>query len=112
MCERIVIPARDEVERELSVNNAWWSFTTHFNVAASHSVPAALQQHACNATRAALVIGHVVRALLLFCASTHPSMIPTRWQSIRQSLCTKPTAFAVLGVLLRSNVDVSESSRF
>jgi putative SOS response-associated peptidase YedK len=41
MCERIVIPDRQEVEQELSVNNAWWTFTTRFNVAATHSVPVA-----------------------------------------------------------------------
>lgn len=41
MCERIVIPDREEVEQELSVNNPWWTFTTRFNVAATHSVPAA-----------------------------------------------------------------------
>jgi putative SOS response-associated peptidase YedK len=41
MCERIVIPDRDEVEQELSVNNPWWTFQTRFNVAATHSVPAA-----------------------------------------------------------------------
>jgi len=41
MCERIVIPDREEVEQELSVDNAWWSFSTRFNVAATHSVPAA-----------------------------------------------------------------------
>jgi putative SOS response-associated peptidase YedK len=41
MCERIVIPDREEVEQELSVDNPWWSFSTRFNVAATHSVPAA-----------------------------------------------------------------------
>ena len=41
MCERIVIPDREEVEHELSVNNPWWSFSTRFNVAATQSVPAA-----------------------------------------------------------------------
>ncbi len=41
MCERIVIPDREEVEQELSVNNPWWTFQTRFNVAATHSVPAA-----------------------------------------------------------------------
>src|SRR3981081_1642517 len=41
MCERIVIPDREEVEQELSVNNPWWSFSTRFNVAATQSVPAA-----------------------------------------------------------------------
>ena len=41
MCERIVIPDRDEVEQELSVNNPWWTFSTRFNVAATNSVPVA-----------------------------------------------------------------------
>jgi putative SOS response-associated peptidase YedK len=41
MCERLVIPDREEVEQELSVNHAWWTFSTRFNVAATHSVPAA-----------------------------------------------------------------------
>jgi len=41
MCERIVIPDREEVEQELNVDNPWWSFSTRFNVAATHSVPAA-----------------------------------------------------------------------
>ena len=41
MCERIVIPDREDVEQELSVNNPWWSFSTRFNVAATHSIPAA-----------------------------------------------------------------------
>jgi putative SOS response-associated peptidase YedK len=41
MCERIVIPDREEVEQELSVNNPWWTFSTRFNVAATQSVPAA-----------------------------------------------------------------------
>jgi putative SOS response-associated peptidase YedK len=41
MCERLVIPDRQDVEQELAVNNAWWTFSTRFNVAATHSVPAA-----------------------------------------------------------------------
>jgi putative SOS response-associated peptidase YedK len=41
MCERLVIPDRQEVEQELSVNNPWWTFSTRFNVAATHSVPVA-----------------------------------------------------------------------
>ena len=41
MCERLVIPAREEVEQELSVANPWWIFSTRFNVAVTHSVPAA-----------------------------------------------------------------------
>lgn len=41
MCERIVIPAREEVEQELQVEHAWWTFSTRFNVAATQSVPVA-----------------------------------------------------------------------
>ena len=41
MYERLVIPDRTEVELDLTVQNAWWSFSTRFNVAASHSVPVA-----------------------------------------------------------------------
>src|SRR5579864_9455420 len=41
MCERLVIPDRSEVELDLAVQNAWWSFATRFNVAASHFVPVA-----------------------------------------------------------------------
>src|SRR5262249_56543284 len=41
MCERIVIPDRQEVEQDLSVNHPWWTFSTRFNVAATHSVPVA-----------------------------------------------------------------------
>ncbi|MGH8137009.1 MAG: SOS response-associated peptidase [Steroidobacteraceae bacterium] len=39
MCERIVIPDREEVEQDISVGKSWWTFSTRFNVAASHSVP-------------------------------------------------------------------------
>jgi putative SOS response-associated peptidase YedK len=41
MCERLVIPDRQEVDRDLSVNNPWWTFSTRFNVAATQSVPVA-----------------------------------------------------------------------
>jgi putative SOS response-associated peptidase YedK len=41
MCDRLVIPDRQEVEQELSVNNPWWKFSTRFNVAATQSVPVA-----------------------------------------------------------------------
>src|ERR1700742_1095501 len=41
MCERLVIPDRQEVEQELSVNNPWWTFSTRFNVAVTQSIPAA-----------------------------------------------------------------------
>src|SRR5262249_51672355 len=41
MCERIVIPDREEVEQEITVNNPWWTFSTRFNVAATDCVPAA-----------------------------------------------------------------------
>jgi putative SOS response-associated peptidase YedK len=41
MCERIVIPDRQEVEQDLSVIHPWWTFSTRFNVAATHSVPVA-----------------------------------------------------------------------
>ncbi len=41
MCERIVIPDREEAEQDLSVKNPWWTFSTRFNVAAAQSIPAA-----------------------------------------------------------------------
>jgi putative SOS response-associated peptidase YedK len=41
MCERIVIPAREDVEQELNVKHPWWTFSTRFNVAATQSIPAA-----------------------------------------------------------------------
>jgi putative SOS response-associated peptidase YedK len=41
MCERIVIPDQVEVEQEISVSKRWWTFSTRFNVAATHSVPTA-----------------------------------------------------------------------
>lgn len=40
MCERLVIPGREEVERELAVCNRWWSFETRFNVAPAQRIPA------------------------------------------------------------------------
>jgi len=41
MCERLVVPDREEVERELVVTNRWWTFSTRFNVAVAQRVPAA-----------------------------------------------------------------------
>jgi putative SOS response-associated peptidase YedK len=39
MTERLVIPSRAEVERELPVAHPWWQFSLRFNVAVSHRVP-------------------------------------------------------------------------
>ena len=41
MAQRLVIPGREEVDRELSVDHPWWQFSAHFNVAISQSVPVA-----------------------------------------------------------------------
>lgn len=41
MCERLVIPGKEEAEQEVSVTNPWWTFSTRFNVAPSQTVPAA-----------------------------------------------------------------------
>lgn len=41
MSERLVIPDRAEVERELAVVNPWWQFSVRFNVAVSESIPVA-----------------------------------------------------------------------
>ncbi|HEY3785119.1 MAG TPA: SOS response-associated peptidase family protein [Steroidobacteraceae bacterium] len=41
MCERLVIPGREEAEQEISVRNPWWSFSTRFNVAPLQGIPAA-----------------------------------------------------------------------
>jgi putative SOS response-associated peptidase YedK len=41
MSERLVIPSREEAERELSVTHPWWEFSVRFNVAVFHSVPVA-----------------------------------------------------------------------
>src|SRR5579872_5801396 len=41
MTERLVIPDREEVDREISVSQRWWTFSTRFNVAPSQSVPVA-----------------------------------------------------------------------
>ncbi|HET9390395.1 MAG TPA: SOS response-associated peptidase family protein [Steroidobacteraceae bacterium] len=41
MCQRLVIPGREEAEQEISVSNPWWTFETRFNVAPLQSVPAA-----------------------------------------------------------------------
>lgn len=41
MAERLVIPGREEVDRELQVARPWWQFSARFNVAISQSVPVA-----------------------------------------------------------------------
>ncbi|MBV8853455.1 MAG: SOS response-associated peptidase family protein [Sinobacteraceae bacterium] len=41
MCARLVVPDRAEAEGELTVSRPWWTFTTRFNVAPTHSVPVA-----------------------------------------------------------------------
>lgn len=41
MAERLVIPGREEVDRELQVAHPWWQFSARFNVAVSQSVPVA-----------------------------------------------------------------------
>jgi len=41
MSERLVIPDREEVEADLSVDHPWWRFSVRFNVAVSQSVPVA-----------------------------------------------------------------------
>jgi putative SOS response-associated peptidase YedK len=41
MAERLVIPGREEVDRELPVAHPWWQFSARFNVAISQSVPVA-----------------------------------------------------------------------
>lgn len=41
MTQRLVIPSREEVDRDLSVVHPWWQFTARFNVAVSQSVPVA-----------------------------------------------------------------------
>ncbi len=41
MCDRLVIPDREEVEKEIVVSNRWWTFSTRFNVAVTDRVPAA-----------------------------------------------------------------------
>jgi putative SOS response-associated peptidase YedK len=41
MAQRLVIPSREEVDRELAVAHPWWQFTVCFNVAISQSIPVA-----------------------------------------------------------------------
>jgi putative SOS response-associated peptidase YedK len=41
MTQRLVIPGREEVDRELRVTHPWWRFSARFNVAVSHSIPVA-----------------------------------------------------------------------
>jgi putative SOS response-associated peptidase YedK len=41
MAERLVIPGREEVDRELQVAHPWWQFSARFNVAVSQRVPVA-----------------------------------------------------------------------
>ena len=41
MVQRLVIPSREEVDRELSVARPWWQFSVRFNVAISQGIPVA-----------------------------------------------------------------------
>jgi putative SOS response-associated peptidase YedK len=41
MTQRLVIPSRGEVDRELRVTHPWWQFPARFNVAVSQSIPVA-----------------------------------------------------------------------
>lgn len=41
MTQRLVIPSREEVDRELRVTHPWWRFAARFNVAVAQSVPVA-----------------------------------------------------------------------
>jgi putative SOS response-associated peptidase YedK len=41
MAQRLVIPGREEVDRELAVARPWWQFSLRFNVAISQSIPVA-----------------------------------------------------------------------
>ena len=41
MAQRLVVPGREEVDRELQVARPWWQFSARFNVAVSQSVPVA-----------------------------------------------------------------------
>jgi putative SOS response-associated peptidase YedK len=41
MAQRLVIPSREEVDRELPVVRPWWQFSVRFNVAVSQSIPVA-----------------------------------------------------------------------
>lgn len=41
MAQRLVIPSREEVDRELQVAHPWWQFSVRFNVAIPQSIPVA-----------------------------------------------------------------------
>jgi putative SOS response-associated peptidase YedK len=41
MTQRLVIPSREEVDRDLRVAQPWWRFSASFNVAVSYSIPVA-----------------------------------------------------------------------
>ena len=41
MTQRLVIPSREEVDRELRVTHPWWQFAARFNVAVAQSIPVA-----------------------------------------------------------------------
>ena len=48
MTLRLVIPSRDEADRELPVERPWWQFSVRFNVAISQSIPVArMHQREC-----------------------------------------------------------------
>lgn len=39
MCERVILPAQSDAEREFEPAQRWWKFTAHFNVACPRYVP-------------------------------------------------------------------------
>jgi putative SOS response-associated peptidase YedK len=39
MSRRLVVPEPEEVDREISVTHAWWTFQARYNVRRGHSVP-------------------------------------------------------------------------
>ena len=41
MCKRLVIPDQEDVEKEISVVQPWWTFSVHYNVGVTHRVPVA-----------------------------------------------------------------------
>jgi putative SOS response-associated peptidase YedK len=41
MTQRLVIPSREEVDREHPVTHPWWQFSARFNVAVTQSIPVA-----------------------------------------------------------------------
>ena len=41
MCQRLVVPNQDQVEKEVSVAHPWWRFSVRFNVAVTQRVPVA-----------------------------------------------------------------------